>query len=213
MHRALKRFATQQWRTRRRASGWSEQPEVAALAACLERHGLIAEAVLDSCGAAAFADACPTIGASVGAHLRHSLEHAQCCASAIDSLRSSTQPPTLNYDGRERDAELERDPIYMAARSREMATGIIDGDAVDLDAEVLAAFALDASSGDALLPSTLRRELAFAAHHATHHFFVARLVAKGHLGVDLPDDVGRAPATLRNDRQSASTGAYVDVGG
>ena len=217
MHRALKRFARpQRWRVvhaRRAASGWSEQPEVAALAASLERHGLIAEAVLDSCGAAAFADACPTIGASVGAHLRHSLEHAQCCATAVESLRNGSLRPTLNYDGRERDAELERDPIYMAARSRELAAGVVDGASVDLDAAVLAAFALDASGDDALLPSTLRRELAFAAHHATHHFFVARLVAKIHLGVALPDDVGRAPATLRHDRQSSSTGAYVDVGG
>ena len=88
-----------------------------------------------------------------------------------------------------------------------------DAAPVDPDARDGAAFALDASGDDALLPSTLRRELAFAAHHATHHFFVARLVAKGHLGVDLPDDVGRAPATLRHDRQSSSTGAYVDVGG
>ena len=215
MHRAAKRLAAPQrwWRTRRRASGWSATPEVKALAASLERHGLIAEAILDSCGAAAFADACPTIGASVGAHLRHSLEHVQCCSSAIESLRSGSRTPILNYDGRERDAELERDPAYLAARSRELAAGISDGDGVDLDAEVLAAFALDASGEDALLPSTLRRELAFAAHHATHHFFVAGLVAKSHLGVALPDDVGRAPATLRNDRQSASTGAYVDVGG
>ena len=119
----------------------------------------------------------------------------------------------MNYDGRERDAELERDPAYLAARSRELAAGISDGDGVDLDAGVLAAFALDASGDDALLPSTLRRELAFAAHHATHHFFVARLVAKSHLGLALPDDVGRAPATLRHDRQASSTGAYVDVGG
>ena len=76
MHRALKRFATQQWRTGRRASGWSDQPEVAALAASLERHGLIAEAVLDSCGAAAFADACPTVGASVGASVGSASKHA-----------------------------------------------------------------------------------------------------------------------------------------
>ena len=217
MHRAAKRLATpQRWRVvhaRRAASGWSEQPVVAALAASLERHGLIAEAILDSCGAAAFADACPTVGASVGAHLRHSLEHVQCCATAVESLRSGLRVPTLNYDGRERDAELERDPAYLAARSRELAAGISDGDGVDLDAEVLAAFALDASGEDALLPSTLRRELAFAAHHATHHFFVAGLVAKSHLGLALPDDVGRAPATLRHDRQASSTGAYVDVGG
>ena len=115
--------------------------------------------------------------------------------------------------GVERDAELERDPAYLAARSRELLNGIVDGSSVDLDAEVLAAFALDASGDDALLPSTLRRELAFAAHHATHHFFVAGLVAKSHLGLALPDDVGRAPATLRHDRQASSTGAYVDVGG
>jgi len=217
MHRAAKRLPTpQRWRVvhaRRAASGWSEQPEVAALAASLERHAAIAEAVHDRCGAAAFADACPTVGASVGAHLRHSLEHVQCCSSAIDGLRAGRQAPVLNYDGRERDAELERDPAYLAARSRELAAGISDGDGVDLDAEVLAAFALDASGEDALLPSTLRRELAFAAHHATHHFFVARLVAKSHLGLALPDDVGRAPATLRHDRQASSTGAYVDVGG
>jgi hypothetical protein len=217
MHRAAKRLATpQRWRVvraRRAASGWSEQPVVAALSACLERHAAIAEAVHDRCGAAAFADACPTVGASVGAHLRHSLEHVQCCATAVDGLRSGARTPILNYDGRERDAELERDPAYLAARSRELLNGIVHGDGVDLDAEVLAVFALDASGDDALLPSTLRRELAFAAHHATHHFFVAGLVAKSHLGLALPDDVGRAPATLRNDRQSASTGAYVDVGG
>ena len=130
MHRAAKRFATQRWRTRRRASGWSTAPEVKALTACLERHGAIAEAVLDSCGAAAFADACPTIGASVGAHLRHSLEHAQCCATAVESLRSGSRTPILNYDGRERDAELERDPAYLAARSRELLNGIVDGSSV-----------------------------------------------------------------------------------
>ena len=100
-----------------------------------------------------------------------------------------------------------------AVNAADGATGCSEDSTGTTQAEVLAAFALDASGDDALLPSTLRRELAFAAHHATHHFFIARLVAKGHLGVALPDDVGRAPATLRNDRQSASTGAYVDVGG
>ena len=66
------------------------------------------------------------------------------------------------------------------------------------------------ASADARAPSTLRRELVFVVRHATHHFFVAALVAKGHLGVALPDDVGRAPATLRNDSQR---GAYIDIGG
>ena len=114
------------------------------------------------------------------------------------------------YDERDCDAALEADTAYAAARSRAVAETIVAGPGVALDATVLAAFALDASSVDARLPSTLRRELVFVVHHATHHFFVASLVAKGHLGVALPDDVGRAPATLRNDSQQ---GAFIDVGG
>ena len=151
------------------------------------------------------ADACPTVGASVSAR-QYSLEH----VSAVPAVESCGQfGATLTTTPGETPGA---DPAYLAARSREMAAGISDGDGVDLDAEVLAAFALDASGEDALLPSTLRRELAFAAHHATHHFFVAGLVAKSHLGVALPDDVGRAPATCATTG-SASTGAYVDVGG
>ena len=194
----------------RHGSAWTAAPEIAALARCLERHATIAEAVHEHCGAEAFADACPGIGASVGAHLRHSLEHIQCCATAIEALRSDAAcRPTLAYDERERDAALEADAAYAAARSRAVAETIVAGPGVALDATVLAAFALD-SSADARAPSTLRRELVFVVHHATHHFFVAALVAKGHLGVALPDDVGRAPATLRNDSQR---GAYIDIGG
>ena len=49
------------------------------------------------------------------------------------------------------------------------------------------------------LPSTVRRELAFVAHHATHHFAMVNLIAKGHLAMDLREGLGRAPATRRDD--------------
>ena len=45
----------------------------------------------------------------------------------------------------------------------------------------------------------MRRELAFVAHHATHHFAMINLIAKGHLAMDLREGLGRAPATRRDD--------------
>jgi len=188
---------------RRLCGGASLPPEVAALAASLERHATIAEAISAHGGAAAYSSACPVVGASVGAHLRHSLEHAQCVAGAGAALAADGAcAPLLAYDARARTPALEADPAAAAAASRACRADIEAlGDAV-LDAPVRAAFALaaDGSGGDAAARSTLRREVAFAAHHATHHFAMAALIASGHLGADLDGDLGRAPATRRDDR-------------
>ena len=97
----------------------------------------------------------------------------------------------------------------MAARSRELLNGIVDGASVDLGAEVLRRS--PARHPAATASVDVAKELAFAAHHATHHF--RRGPRRVPTSAWLPDDVDRAPATLRHDRQASSTGAYVDVGG
>ena len=182
-------------------SGWAQSQEVRAFARSMDEHGAIVEAVVAARGAEGYASPCPVVGASVGAHLRHSLEHARCCADAVAALRAGEAAPVARYDARERDEALETDPARAVAYGAAVRDAVLAGAGLDLDAAVRAAFALsaDAADGDVALPSTVRRELAFVAHHATHHFAMINLIAKGHLAMDLREGLGRAPATRRDD--------------
>ena len=62
----------------------------------------------------------------------------------------------------------------------------------------------------AALPSTVARELGFAAHHAIHHMAMIKIIAThGQVGKldpvkDLPADFGRAPSTVQYDSNSSS---------
>ncbi|KAJ8613397.1 hypothetical protein CTAYLR_002238 [Chrysophaeum taylorii] len=62
----------------------------------------------------------PIHGASVGMHLRHSLDHCTRLADAVTTLSSvpGMEPtPTLRYDVRERGTGAELDPTLAAAPS------------------------------------------------------------------------------------------------
>ena len=189
---------------------WAGCAEVAAFARSLETHVEIVEAVAAARGAAGYASPCPVVGASVGAHVRHSLEHARCVADAVASLRGGGaggggEPPLVPYDARARSAELETDPARAVAYARDCRDAVVlggsgGGGLAALDAPVLAAFALSPDDADDTpLASTIARELAFAAHHATHHFAMIDLIARGHLDMDVGRGLGKAPATARHE--------------
>jgi hypothetical protein len=54
---------------------------------------------------------------------------------------------------------------------------------------------------DAELGSTLGRELAFATHHAVHHHAMLGAIA-AELGVATPPEFGKAPSTIRHERDT-----------
>jgi hypothetical protein len=57
-------------------------------------------------------------------------------------------------------------------------------------------------SGDPMefqLPSTVERELGFAAHHAIHHLAIVKVITQETLQLPqelLPKDFGKAPSTI-----------------
>lgn len=206
-----------------RSNGALLRQKVALLDALTARHGP------DGLAAATevFTKPCPIVGASIGQHLRHSMDHMELAAlvaearlgTAYDAPADAEEPAQIHYDLRVRGGTLETD--MAESRKRIVAVeNVLEGihDAVDAGLNgvasnivhfpVQASFYLSADdaedregeSSESALPSTVGRELGFAAHHAIHHLAMVRVIALHSAGLeeeDLPPDFGRAPSTVR----------------
>lgn len=150
---------------------------------------------------------CPIIGASVGQHIRHSMDHLELATIVAASTDIATDAPELHYDLRVRGGTLEHD--MDEARKRIENTCLVLEKLSSQDADLVfqpvqANFFLTADESDEFgLASTIGRELGFAAHHAIHHMAMIRIAALNSCGLsekDLPGDFGRAPSTIQHDR-------------
>ncbi|HZW10107.1 MAG TPA: hypothetical protein VFF69_09410, partial [Phycisphaerales bacterium] len=56
---------------------------------------------------------------------------------------------------------------------------------------------------EALLESTVAREVAFATHHGVHHVAMMKAIA-GEMGIELAADAGKAASTIQYERTAAS---------
>jgi len=149
---------------------------------------------------------CPIVKASIGMHIRHSMDHVERAAAAAIHFDQRK----INYDLRERggldendmDAAVERllrvQNTFEKLSSSESQIPVIGHN-------IEACFMLSGDSNDEYaLPSTVARELGFAAHHAIHHLAMVRICATHTGGLsedDLPSDFGRAPSTVNYDRK------------
>ena len=171
-----------------------------------------------------FSKICPLVGASIGQHYRHSMDHielAALVASSVvkDSSSSSSQVAAeLHYDLRVRGGTLEKDlelsrqrivdvvDILQSLQPNEKDESITTTTTAISNSPITAYFNLSADSTDEIgLPSTVGRELGFAAHHAIHHMAMCKVIAVQTLGVneeELPYGFGRAPSTLLFDRDN-----------
>ena len=172
-----------------------------------------------------FANICPLVGASIGQHYRHSMDHIELAALVASSIvkddSSSSSSPSqdvaeLHYDLRVRGGTLEKDlelsrqrivnvvDVLQSLQSKENDDTITSTTTMITNSPITAYFNLSADSNDEIgLPSTVGRELGFAAHHAIHHMAMCKVIAVQTLGVDeeeLPHGFGRAPSTLLFDR-------------
>ena len=195
--------------------------KVGLLDALLRRH------VTPAAATEAFTAICPIVGASIGQHFRHSMDHMELVAlvsadkfaavsrSDFGAVQTAAE---LHYDLRVRGGTVEKD--MNEARTRIVSV-------VDVLDEVMAAisttsddntkqfashvanspvdahFFLTADENEeSKLPSTVARELGFAAHHAIHHLAMVRVIALETAGLsveDLPRHFGRAPSTIKHD--------------
>jgi hypothetical protein len=231
------------------------------------------EALMAKSAGDMYRSVCPLVGASIGQHIRHSMDHIERATAATTTAyltprtpgfnppqrppmghdhshshqhdqnretglanipkndetddnpnRYNLMPPSndsleVHYDVRERGGLDEND--MDAARQRIQT---VLGSLEELQEEcrifqmdpqlpqhmlrgahpIDACFVLecDPDSREVNLPSTLSRELGFAAHHAIHHLAMIRIIALHHAGLsadDLPSDFGRAPGTVQHD--------------
>lgn len=126
--------------------------------------------------------------ASVGAHVRHCLDH----------LRALLETPAgvpIEYDHRERGTAIEREPGAGRAEIARLI-GVLDASAGRaMDEELVVRLLPSAEAAEMSLSTTLGRELAFILSHTIHHNASVRgmLVA---MDKSVEAGLGMAPATI-----------------
>ncbi len=140
------------------------------------------------------AEALTVRGGTIGKHVRHLIDHYR---AAIDAAMPDAAP--IDYDHRERDVPMETD--------RSAALGAIRAEQARARGLTPAALArpvrvrvmLSAAGEEAVLDSTVGREVAFATHHAVHHQAMMRTIA-AEFGIQASVEFGKAPSTLNHER-------------
>lgn len=129
-------------------------------------------------------------GATIGQHMRHVIEFYQC-------LQSSEE--TVNYDRRERNLSIEKDPQVALREIQAIASALTGVHDCPLRIEV--DYSLNAPA-PLLLDSSFQRELAYNIEHTVHHMALMKVGIRAHFhDVVLPDNFGIAISTLRHQRQ------------
>ncbi|MDT8341889.1 MAG: hypothetical protein RQ751_10285 [Longimicrobiales bacterium] len=124
--------------------------------------------------------------AGAGRHVRHILDH-------VLALRAGLEAGVLDYNRRNRDAPIERDP-QAARRQLEDLVAWLEAEG-DLAGPITVLSEIDVdSTRDATLSSTVERELLYIINHTIHHAAYLRLLGE-HRGLAFPDHIGLAPAT------------------
>lgn len=123
----------------------------------------------------------------IGAHLRHCIDHFRCLLRGVAA-------GAVDYDARDRDPSLERDPAR-ARRALEQVRSELES----LDAEALTRpLTVRQSAAPGRDPvasrSTLGRELVFLSSHTIHHL-EAMLLRAAARGAELPAGLSLAFST------------------
>lgn len=128
------------------------------------------------------------IDSSIGAHVRHCLDHFQSLLRAIDSRR-------LDYDQRERGTPIESDRFAALSAITEIQRRLVELPAEALHRTLWLTALLIESGPPVELHSSLGRELAYVLSHTIHHNALIGAMVKT-LGCTPPPGFGYAPATL-----------------
>lgn len=127
---------------------------------------------------------------SLGQHLRHVLDHYHAVLC--------TQNGVVDFDSRRRDSHIESSRHAGLNEIRRILDELLSL----VDREVL--IRSESSPSDTVVieaRSTIKRELLFAASHATHHFALIAMLLRVQ-GLAVPLAFGVAPATLTYHRSS-----------
>ena len=130
--------------------------------------------------------------ASIGAHTRHFVEFFQCLVEQIEAPGN-----LIDYSKRQRDQQIETDPLFAAAcvrRIQEQLINLNDEQSYQLECS-------DHLPGDDCLsvPTNLARELMYNIEHTIHHLAIIKIGIQAiEQQIDIPEHFGVAPSTIQH---------------
>jgi uncharacterized damage-inducible protein DinB len=139
----------------------------------------------------------PHFSSSIGAHIRHIVDH-------FLALKHASMSGEINYNKRNRHADVEQFPHSAIVTCESITAWLKETCSTQLlNQRVLVTTDIDIShTKAATCESTLERELVFVASHAIHHYALIRIIR--HMqGKDLPEFFGYAPSTISYSTRSA----------
>lgn len=153
---------------------------------------------------------CPIVRATIGQHIRHSMDHIELAAMAA----AHPEHRQIHYDLRARGGADEYNIDEAQVRIERVVNNLtkisetLEDDATTKQ-EVQACFMLSGDPQEFQMTSTAARELGFSAHHGIHHMAMVKIIAVETLQIPheaLPPDFGKAPSTIvfHNSQDAAS---------
>jgi uncharacterized damage-inducible protein DinB len=129
------------------------------------------------------------VSGSVGAHVRHTLDHVSALLAAIEGKE-------LRYDHRQRGTTVEIDPLTGVSDIERQLFRLDRLDVSSLDTALTLTALVDPRQPAVAVRTTLAREVAFVIQHTIHHCALIAVLLDWQ-GVRVPDGFGVAPATAR----------------
>jgi hypothetical protein len=130
------------------------------------------------------------LGSSVGAHLRHCIDH-------YDNFLAGVPAGRIDYDARRREVLLETSRAAGIEKLNQLIAGLR---AVANQTDQSLVVKMDCGDNEAeacwWTDSSVRRELQFLISHTVHHFAIIKMVLIAG-GTSVGADFGIAPSTLR----------------
>ena len=166
----------------------AERPAAAPVAALIELLDQLADVILGLPADIYTARIEPRVSGSIGAHVRHVLDHIASFA-AVDA-------GVLSYDHRERGTSVEADPSAALRRMLRLKAALVRWLDRSTDDPLLVTSRVSADGTEVIAWSSFGRELAFVVSHTVHHHAMIALLLAWH-GVAVPAGFGLAPSTPR----------------
>ncbi len=146
------------------------------------------------------------LGASIGAHYRHHLEHVHAWLNPDDR-------GIIDYDARPRDRRLETDRAAALERTREQMAAClrVDPEHLRRATAVRCRVSYDLEEESALTPSSVGREAMNVIVHGVHHYALISVLCRIK-GIALPEGFGVAPSTARHRHELAQSTSATSAG-
>lgn len=124
---------------------------------------------------------------AIGSHMRHCLDHFSCLLGGLESGE-------VDYDARERDESIEREPDRFVAALAAVVQTLAQWDAEVLRRRIRVRQMAAPDQEPVCLETTVERELLFLSGHTIHHLATATQLARLH-GVTVPEELSVAFST------------------